>query len=434
MCPSADNTGLDQEIEYAEKIDTWVRQALSLGHTSWVSLVRSLPGVYPRMVRDSLERQGLASRIRYSKAMRSVSLAAPLGEGVQWEGLDLPTPHPLDSSWWFDTPTVRRLMLIVDELTAETAHVVLLGTPTLFAAARATCGTRSFTLVDLDPLTTQLARPSRRCFTTLCADITIDPIVLEPSSLVISDPPWYDAEIRSFLWTARQVCTIGGHVVSSFPPLGTRPGIEEQWEGFIEWTKELGLELCSVQHATLSYLSPLFEQNALRAASVPSIGGSWRRGDLAVFRCVDVCRCERPKEASGPHWSERKVGQVRIRLRMNGRSMGWADPSLISIAEGGILPSVSRRDPSRSRIDVWTSGNRVFACAGTWLLSTILSAIASGGECLTEVQSLVEGTLAGDQELIVRRVEGELINLIQVEDAELSEWRKTNARMDSVDT
>lgn len=422
MCPSATNPGADREVRYTETIDALVRQALTIGHPTWVSLLRSLPGVYPTIVIGSLERQGLASRVRYPEEVRTSPLGpeAP-GDIVRWERLELPTPHPLDSSWWFDPPTVRSLMLLTDNLTTPTAHVILLGTPTLFAAARAAPESRSFTLVDSDPLVIQLARKSGRRYTALSADITNDPIALDPGELVISDPPWYDREIRGFLWAARHSCEIGGRVVSSFPPLGTRPGIEDEWEGCLEWTKQLGLELCEIQHGFLSYLSPVFEQNALRAASVPAIGGTWRRGDLAVFRCVEECHCERPPVVTVPSWSERSIGRVRIRLRMNGGSTGWADPSLTSISEGGILPSVSRRDPLRQQIDVWTSGNRVFACAGTRLICTILEAVASGRESLNEIRAFVQRPLTADEELIVRRTEAELIQVIQIEEAELTE-------------
>jgi hypothetical protein len=39
---------------------------------------------------------------------------------------------------------------------------------------------------------------------------------------------------------------------------------------------------------------------------------------------------------------------------------------------------VSRRDPRRAKADVWTSGNRIFACPDTASLQLIAKALAAG--------------------------------------------------------
>lgn len=53
------------------------------------------------------------------------------------------------------------------------------------------------------------------------------------------------------------------------------------------------------------------------------------------------------------------------------------DPQLRSIVDGNVLASVSRRDSIRAEIDVWTSGNRVFACRAPALLADIATALSA---------------------------------------------------------
>ncbi len=54
-------------------------------------------------------------------------------------------------------------------------------------------------------------------------------------------------------------------------------------------------------------------------------------------------------------WHEANFGPVRIKLRRT------ETPDLGSLVPGDILDTVSRRDPIRMRIGLWTSGNRVFS-------------------------------------------------------------------------
>jgi hypothetical protein len=68
---------------------------------------------------------------------------------------------------------------------------------------------------------------------------------------------------------------------------------------------------------------------------------------------------------------------VRVRIRQPNLS-GFADPSLVSVVPGDVLQSVSRRDSRRRLADVWTSGNRIFACQGRGVLQQILRAVAVG--------------------------------------------------------
>lgn len=64
-----------------------------------------------------------------------------------------------------------------------------------------------------------------------------------------------------------------------------------------------------------------------------------------------------PRVMPAETWQEVSFGPVRIKLRRTG------PPNLGPLVPGDILDTVSRRDPVRQRIGLWTSGNRVFTLA-----------------------------------------------------------------------
>lgn len=435
MCRSPLGVEMGRIANYSEWVDRKVRGSIGSKSLSWDVLLQSLPGIYPATVLESAERQGLVSRIAFPQGSRLISRGTSdtVGPSI-YPATILPTPHPLDSCWWFDPAAIEALIALIDNLTTETAHVILLGAPTLLDAVGrlAKNSRRSFTLVDSDPLVADRLRARANGRTVLVADLMRQTVSVAPGTLVIADPPWYGPEIRMFLWAARQACEVGGHVVTSVPPMGTRPGIEAEWKTILQWSVGLGLRLRKYQHRLLPYLSPVFEENAMFAASVPPPASAWRRGDLATFRCVSACRNERPEEMSHAEWQERVINEVRIRFR-EGRSInGWSDPTLHRIAESDILPTVSRRDHRLGLVDVWTSGNRVFACEGTAVALQILDAIAVGQNAVSRVGGMSGRSLSSAETSMVQSTEAKLREIIGTEAKEVAAWRERHARVDGV--
>lgn len=432
LLPEADLT----VPSYCEWVDGLVRSRLNEHGRRWEELVRSLPGVDPTTVFDSIRRQKLSARVDFNKKGDVVlqNVASELPRRA-YDLNDLPTPHPLDYCWWFDSRTVSNLVASVRDLSLPSANVVLLGTPTVFDAVTSIFDTRSFVLVDSDPLVV-----SRRTYGAshkshaVLADLTCTDVNVGHGQVVIADPPWYEAESRAFLWAARQACELNGVVLVSFPPEGTRPGVVAESERALNWAKTLGLEVEECNRGVLSYVSPLFEENALNAASVPPLHAAWRRGDLVRLRCAGVCRTERPSTRipSGHRWTERLFGDVRIRVRQTGDGSGWRDPALYRITESDLLPTVSRRDHRRDLVDVWTSGNRVFRCNGKQILLYILDAIAYDDRTVRSVEHALGRHLTADEEEQVRQTEDRLRQIIQAEGTEVSSWRERHARVDIV--
>jgi hypothetical protein len=203
-------------------------------------------------------------------------------------------------------------------------------------------------------------------FTDVVTDLT------SPASVAMADPPWYPEATAHFVWTAARHSRLGSYLLLSVPPMGTRPGIVAEREELLAFAERVGYTLRETHASSLAYVMPPFERNALKAAGLAEfVPWDWRRGDLLVFERtgeVDGGRPQSPRAEN--NWVERVVDGVRFRVSLQGDR--GTDPRLLSLVHGDILPTVSRRDPRRARVCLWTSGNRVFDCAAPSVLLSIL--------------------------------------------------------------
>jgi hypothetical protein len=391
-------------------------------------VLQALPNVYPADAWDSIQRQRLADRIVFTRSDAAAWRTFNFDEFVVPK---LPTPHPLDFCWWFDAPTVAFLVSEIERLSVVSAHVVLLGAPTVFEFARRALQ-RDVSLVDCDDRVVRSFSASDDAVRVLRADVTCDIVSLPSAELVVADPPWYPFEMRGFLWTARHLCERGAYVVISVPPKGTRPGVEDEWRILQEWSAELGLLLQKYEPGVLSYVTPPFEENALAAAKVPVPPTSWRRGDLAIFQCVDECRKPRPQTQPKAIWQERMIGDVRIRIKTDGVCRDWADPTLHQVADTDTFPTVSARDARRTLAAVWTSGNRAFACEAPEIALEILEAIANGSETVACVERALRSHLSIEAKYKVNQTEARLRTIIETERTELCRRKERHGRVDVI--
>jgi len=251
----------------------------------------------------------------------------------------------------------------------------------------------------------------------LQCDVTNDPLPDLMAALVLADPPWYEEHIHSFLWTASQLCALGGHLLVSMPQAGTRPGIAEEWADTLDWAERVGLSLIRLEQGALSYVTPPFERNALRAEGLYSIPEEWRRGDLAVFLRSNQAIVSRPLLARGDEWAEEVLLGMRVRIRLQNEE-GFQDPSLISLVPGDVLPSVSRRDQRRRFTDVWTSGNRIFACKSRNMLRLIIQAVAAGRSADEAVAAYLKRPLGAEESRVVLHAAHKIARVASLEQEE----------------
>jgi hypothetical protein len=286
-----------------------------------------------------------------------------------------PVPHPLDFDWRFSEASVRHLLDYVKNLSQPNEQVVLLGTPTILRAALEAHMERDFVLLEANDAILQSFSSSAPGVRLLRCDLSLDRLPSLSAQLVLADPPWYEDYERAFLWAASYLCGKGSVVLLSQPPLGIRPGIEEEWSRTIQWAGQIGLTLRDFQQGVLGYTSPPFEHNAFRAVKRPDWGSEWRKGDLAIFERTHECTASRPRSWSlFQSWVEHELRGVRWRIRRE-TSKTFADPRLVSVLPGDVLPSVSRRDGRRDLAEVWTSGNRIYKCEGRYVMGRIVQAL-----------------------------------------------------------
>lgn len=365
--------GHNKLSRYNSEIDAWVVAAVRSGVKDFWQLVSALPGVYPTDVREAVDRLTKECRIPGKVGEEQPKLVA--GDDLNNEVPGLPTPHPLSSDWRFTRKTAADLLNLVFHRAGEQGGVALLGTPSVyFLAAIDSVPGRFHLLDDNNSLAGKLPQTADGSDFS-CCDVKRDRVDIPPVQAVLADPPWYMEDVLGFLRTAARVCSHGGTVFLGFASEGTRPDIAAERDIIVGKACEMGLRFVGLEPLTVSYATPFFEHNALRAADFKHIPATWRHGDLLEFRKDGDVRFLGKDLNSVPcSWMGAWVGGIEIRVRRVAQK-DFADPRLDPLVDGNILPSVSRRDPVGKTADVWTTGNRVYRCEGKGTLLSILRAL-----------------------------------------------------------
>jgi hypothetical protein len=404
--------------------------AVESGAECFGDILVALPGVYPPVALESLRRLTLKGQLperTLSEAEIYIRSASVIGSDGHPKSrlIILPVPHPLDYEWRFSDASANELASEASSLLGSEGTLAMLGSPSVFRAAleRGVC-CRPF-ILDRSQIITECLREVAPVNSVLCCDVTQDELPVLRAGAVIVDPPWYEEYIRSFAWAACRISVPGARIFFSLPPVGTRPGVDQELEDFFSWSREaLGFELDRLAPGALPYETPAFERNALKAEGFHNVPSEWRRGDLAVF-------VRTPKELPGRPvtnvtesfddgiWAEETIEGVRIRVRC-GSVDDEEMPAIISIVDRDVLPTVSRRDERRKMADMWTSGNRVFRCRGLRVLRHILHALSTGATPMVDVANSLGRPLNASEAESISRVAGQILKLVHTELSEYS--------------
>lgn len=406
---------LDNErpSEFDKAIDRWAKHAFEQGAHTFADLLCILPGIYPSVALKAIQKWPKGTLppgfFRETIERNGPSLIKQISHG-------LPIPHALDYDWRFATESTAWLTDYCIRLTAADEVIVLLGAPSLVSSILAQRPGARVTIVDGSAAMTQALRREFSVVNVMHLDLVGGPAVQAgTAAVVLADPPWYPEHVHSFLWAACRMSRAGGRILLSMPPIGTRSGIEEERIEMFAIARRFGLRLLEWKEGQLAYLSPHFEQNAIRGAGLSGIPVTWRHGDLAIFERDAEFESPRLVPAlSGDFWEEVTVGCTRIKLRRQNETE-FQDPALLSLVPGDILPSVSRRDPRRKQVDVWTSGNRVFACHSVSIVRQILLAIAAGEGVVPRVGRFLGRKLSDSEGEKVCRAADQASELIRLE-------------------
>lgn len=338
---------------------------------SFDEFVCALPGVYPADARDTVLRMMSRNLLMPEVGTRLLTRKTVASEPYRHP---LPPPHPLDFDWRFSPDAVS---LLIDQIErgSEGGPVVLLGAPSVWIELKSR-GLQPAALLDSGTHVRSFDDQESTDWPVYRLDVLRDPLPNLEARVVLLDPPWYREHIHSFLWAASQVGLEDSVVLMPFPARGTRPGVSEELNAVVSFADSLGLVLLQNVPGAVPYLSPPFEQASLETVGLPDLPRDWRRGDLLVFRLASRRNVGRPPCSIREEWDEFAFGAARLRVRRSPPST--RDPRLLKLVPHNILPSVSSRLALRSRVDVWTTCNRVFACQDTPSLSKLLAVHREG--------------------------------------------------------
>jgi hypothetical protein len=384
-------------------------------------LLARLPGVCPSDAAAALERltarqvidPAAAERLNPRGGLSAVSGALLAGHDDDV----LPQPHPLDYDWRFTSDTARWLSDRCVQLSEQGDTIALLGMPTVLKAAAARPHGRRWALLEASTATTAVLEKAAPRAVLRC-DLARDDLPHLAARVVAADPPWYPDHTRVFLWAAAQISRIGATILIAQPGAGTRPGILAERSELLAYASDCGLTTARISSGTLEYACPPFERFVLeRSGLAGAVPPTWRRGDLIELRHTAARQPERPRLDDLQSWREVILDRARLRFRLDpGRHESWpADPRLIQLVDGDILASVSRRNPARPRVAVWTGSNRVFGCRAPRLLAAIAGALAGRSPAITAAEAALARPADTAEQALIEQAAAQLIELARAE-------------------
>lgn len=324
-------------------------------------LVAKVRGAYPSEVALALDDLKLPYSVRSAHPSTSVY------------SVEL---HPLYYEWYFTRATAESLA----SLAPSRANVLCIGTPTV-AAAFARSG-RYIQLIDKSPFVKERFPELTHAGTRTIGIEDVRPGFDEPD-FIIFDAPWYYWDIRTWLLCAHGLSRAGTIVLFSLPPENIRASAEAERARLLRLARSIGE--VTVAEGALVYETPLFEKEALRVTEIEGIG-DWRVGDLVRLRVTSaesryralVRRTRSLRAEREDHWWTHRVGSQVVKLRVRRTHVSNQVVTAIAGCPNNILTSVSKRDPRRPKVGVWTSRNRVASIGRPDDVRKILNAIERG--------------------------------------------------------
>jgi hypothetical protein len=401
-------SGAEQEFEAA--VEGWVTSALDVA--DFGDLVRALPGVDPVVALATLDRLAQSDNASADAARRLGAIARSTVPTAR-STVERPVPHPLEFYWRNDDASLAHFCELLSTYGLGST-IAYLGMPNVFQLARASLPGRHHVMIDR-------SIPRMNVLATGEQAIRLDVLRETPPPLgadaVVTDPPWYPEHLRSFLWAAARLLKCGAMLYASLPPDGTRPGVVHERAELLEWARHIGFELMDYEVSALRYVSSPFELASHRAAAIGGIPLDWRCGDLGVLRLVEKRDAPRPvvPEDEG-RWLTFTIDEIPVWVRDRDPDDGPLTGQLLaSLLDGDVLATVSRRDPRRARIDVWTSLNRVYTTTHPAAVQAVCRALAEREDPVMAVAAELERALSPEEENAVVETTARLERIVAEE-------------------
>lgn len=335
---------------FIDQARQWIESLADPTLADLAATFNASPGYYPTTLLELWRRE---------TKRRGLPVAPQNGTRAGSSPRTLPVCHPGDYEWRFTEAAAGFLLDIATDSVKAGEPVVHVGTPTTFALGIQTNPEFRHVLLERNTSVITSLLPQKRMNDEIIhIDLRQEPVRPLQAAAAIIDPPWYPAETTAFLTASSCACRQDASIVLCQPTEATRPGVNEERMSLLSELRSLGLEHTGTQVARVRYLTPHFEAMSLKMSQPDaSVPGDWRKGDLLMLKKVAPCQRAELLQKTDGAWQDVQFGPVRIKLRAS------ADKDLMSIVPGDMLDTVSRRDPARERIGLWTSGNRVYGLA-----------------------------------------------------------------------
>ena len=305
--------------------------------------------------------QCLARRMSgcYPETLLAVCLSKGLTlEPCEWHALERgwdvplassPFPHVVDGDWRYSRPTASKLLDLVVRNVGKHATCVHIGSPSTYRAA-----------LSAYPEAGKHILHDRNAFLhDPNATVMLDGGATADAAIL--DPPWYPDDTLTFLRVAAGALRDDALVLLAQPGRLTRPNVEQERETILEGATAFGYAWIHTLPDYVRYEMPHFEFVTLRRTIDQRVPADWRTGDLLLLRFDSaedrLSGEELPSQGGGERWADVSLGPVRYKYRRTETS-----DTLGCLTSDGMARTVSRRDPLRPSVGVWSTGNRIYTC------------------------------------------------------------------------
>jgi hypothetical protein len=366
--------------EFSLRLRVRLKNVLEHKELDLGEIVRECDGAYPTDVHEEIgwlidnREVVLGADSKYKLASNSLPTATRAGSTQVVHSARshvLPEPHPIDFDWRFTQQAIGTLLRQIEELVSPEDEVAILGAPTLFIALVS----RGLNVWLFDRNTHLLDGLRKAGYVNLVNhDLFCRMPFSKKFAIVVADPPWYPEYYQAFVRAARTFLRCEGHLLLSVLPALTRPAAAVDRAALADLMTQCGFAEINRLEKALLYECPPFEMATLQSQGLYC--GPWRSGDLAVYQLPkEQDEIDHLPQLTGDttSWRTFALNQLVVKVRCRQPKDGAIfDFRPVSDDGSATLGSVSRRDPLRSLIDLWTSRNSAFKVSRSEILFELL--------------------------------------------------------------
>lgn len=424
------------EGDYLSSLDAAVISVL--GETDdFYDLVTKCVGIHPIELVSSLDRihkNGILDDRIFKHLVVSASANLRQRDSDNYKRV-LPIPHQVDFDWRFSKNGKEYFINRIDNLITNGSikRIAFIGSPSLFRHYYENQNkSAEFFLIDfnanihIDKSTLPSNAHIVNCNLNYDLDfeLKVDQI---RADLIVMDPPWYPEYYKKFFEISDVIGAAKCLIYGVFPPNFTRESIPTERYDINVYIRNLGFEELQFEPFCIEYYTPPFEQNVLKANDITNYPMCWRKGDFfTTHRNNKTATSSDNTEIiiRNGGWTEKSIGNVRFKLRQGTFSEDMEfNIRLDSLYDDDIYPSVSRRFKGHEKINVWTSGNRVFYCSNIPILFMILEHI-NDNDIVSTFEDEYGEIIADMQRYQIKKVQSVMYSVINLELKEYGEWVK----------